>query len=190
MNADGLDDIVCIDSKGNADLAINQGNGDRSAKKPPTFKNLGRIKDNEGKGRSNVVMADIDGDGRGDYGVMDSKGTISFWRNGWVEDKPKYWQALGVRWTDQYTREIKGVRFEDINGDVSTKTSEATCGTLTQNRAGMTGCGWTKLVPRLHLPTLAPAKREKRATVSMLPGVKASTAVKEPVLHIKVSRAT
>ncbi|KAF4854053.1 hypothetical protein CGCSCA4_v001725 [Colletotrichum siamense] len=117
MNGDGLDDFVCIDSKGNAHLSINNGDGNRSAGKPPSFKALGQIKTAETSSRSNVRMGDIDGDGRGDYIVIDKLGTVTVWRNGWVDDKPKYWQALGTRWTDQYTRDITGVQFHDINGD-------------------------------------------------------------------------
>ncbi|KXH49449.1 hypothetical protein CSIM01_03737 [Colletotrichum simmondsii] len=116
MNGDGLDDMVCIDSKGNAYLSINNGDGGRGVR-PPTFRHLGLIKSTETSSRDNVRMADIDGDGRGDYLVIDKLGTVTAWRNGWVDDKPKYWQALGVRWEDQYTRDIKGVQFHDINGD-------------------------------------------------------------------------
>ncbi|KAF7556324.1 hypothetical protein G7Z17_g1541 [Cylindrodendrum hubeiense] len=116
MNDDGLDDWVCIASNGDAYLAINQGDGSRSAGKSPTFKlvsSTGLIKSNEGQGRDRVVLADVDGDGRGDYGIIDDSGDVYFWRNGWVTDKPKYWQALGLRF-DGHT---SGTRFEDINGD-------------------------------------------------------------------------
>ncbi|KXH43411.1 hypothetical protein CSAL01_05203 [Colletotrichum salicis] len=116
INGDGLDDMVCIDEKGNAYLSINNGDGSRGVR-PPKFYHLGLIKSTETSSRDNVRMADIDGDGRGDYLVIDKLGTVTAWRNGWVEDKPKYWQALGVRWTDQYTRDIKDVQFHNINGD-------------------------------------------------------------------------
>ncbi|KAF7550314.1 hypothetical protein G7Z17_g5812 [Cylindrodendrum hubeiense] len=117
MNADGLDDFVCIAANGDAYLSINQGDGDRASKKPPTFKSLGKIKSNEGSKRDHIVMADIDGDGRGDYGVVDDDGNVQFWRNGWVNDTPDYWQALGLRLSDRGLGSYKGVRFEDINGD-------------------------------------------------------------------------
>ncbi|KAH7129387.1 family 3 carbohydrate esterase [Dactylonectria estremocensis] len=107
MNADGLDDVVCIGPEGNLYLSINQGDGDRVAGKPPTFKFLDKIKENEGYAQDRVGLADIDGDGRSDYGILDDGGNVHFWRNGWVNDKPEYWQSLGLR----------GVRFEDINGD-------------------------------------------------------------------------
>lgn len=120
MNADGLDDLVCLDSKGNAYLSINQGDGDRGSLKPPTFKRVSDtalIKSTETSNRKYVVLADIDGDGRGDYGVVSTDGLVTFWRNGWVDDIPKYWQALGTRWTTPIRWDY--VRFEDLNGDVS-----------------------------------------------------------------------
>ena len=118
MNADGLDDFVCIDSKGNAHLSVNQGDGDRASGKPPSFKQVGQIKATETSGRDRVVLADIDGDGRGDYGVMADLGKTSFWRNGGAGDAPEYWQALGVRWS-MTIGDLDGIRYEDLNGDVS-----------------------------------------------------------------------
>lgn len=124
MTGDGLEDLVCLDKQGDAFLSVNQGDGDRKAKKPPTFKNVGRIKNTETTGREWVVLADIDGDGRGDYGVMydsdgyDDESYVKFWRNGWVNDKPKYWQPLGSK-KSGYFRMPEVNRFEDLNGDVS-----------------------------------------------------------------------
>ncbi|KAF4975545.1 hypothetical protein FZEAL_7691 [Fusarium zealandicum] len=120
MNADGLDDLVYIDADGNAYLSINQGDGNRAAGKPPTFKRVSStalIKKTEGKKRDRVVLADIDGDGRGDYGTLDDAGNVFFWRNGWIDDLPKYWQYLGKRFTGKNKGDVRGVRFEDINGD-------------------------------------------------------------------------
>lgn len=119
MNADGLDDIVCIGPEGNLYLSVNQGDGDRAAGKPPTFKFYDKIKENEGYAQDRVRLADIDGDGRGDYGIIDDSGNVHFWRNGWVEDVPEYWQAMGLRFTAKGMGDIRGVRFEDLNGDVS-----------------------------------------------------------------------
>ncbi|KAJ3542499.1 hypothetical protein NM208_g4052 [Fusarium decemcellulare] len=65
MNSDGLDDFVCITANGDAYLSVNRGDGDRAGGKSPTFRHVGKIKSNEGADREHVVMADIDGDGRG-----------------------------------------------------------------------------------------------------------------------------
>ncbi|KAF4412991.1 Multidomain esterase [Colletotrichum fructicola] len=118
MNADGLDDLVCIDPDGNLYLSINQGDGSDS--KPPTFKRVSttaKIKDTEGFKQDRIVLADIDGDGRGDYCHLDDGGNVWCWRNGWVDDIPEYWQALGLRFTAKGMGDVHGVRFEDINGD-------------------------------------------------------------------------
>lgn len=121
MNGDGLDDLVYIDADGNAYLSVNQGDGNRGAGKPPTFKRVSataKIKDSGGE-RSRIVLADIDGDGRGDYGVTDGSGNIVFWRNGGTGNIPAYWQNLGQRWTAKGYGDALGTRFEDVNGDVS-----------------------------------------------------------------------
>ncbi|KAJ3548060.1 hypothetical protein NM208_g1190 [Fusarium decemcellulare] len=120
MNAGGLDDLVYIDADGNAYLSINQGDGNRAAGKPPTFKRVSStalIKKTEGKKRDHVVLADIDGDGRGDYGVLDDAGNAFFWRNGRIDDIPKYWQYLGKRFEGKNKGDLRGTQFEDINGD-------------------------------------------------------------------------
>ncbi|KAM0544199.1 hypothetical protein ACHAPJ_011950 [Fusarium lateritium] len=117
MNADGLDDFVCITANGDAYLSINRGDGNRAAGKSPTFRHVGKIKSNEGADRDHVVLADIDGDGRGDYGTLDAMGNVRFWRNGWVNDIPQYWQDLGRRFDNTGLGSYAGVRFEDINGD-------------------------------------------------------------------------
>ena len=86
MNSDGLDDLVYIDADGNMYLSINQGDGNRAAGKSPTFKRVSDtalIMATKGYKRDHVVLADIDADGRGDYGVIDDSGNVYFWRNGW-----------------------------------------------------------------------------------------------------------
>jgi hypothetical protein len=113
--ADGLDDLVCIQTNGDMYLSINQGNGVGNT--PPTFKTIGLVKPNEGYPQAQVIVGDIDGDGRGDYGIIDAGGNVWFWRNGGVTDAPEYWQALGMRFADQGMGDIAGLRFEDINGD-------------------------------------------------------------------------
>ncbi|ETS78505.1 hypothetical protein PFICI_10567 [Pestalotiopsis fici W106-1] len=115
LNADGYDDFVCINAEGNMYAGINQKDG--TATTPPTFKDIGLIKATEGWAQDRVRLADIDGDGRADYCIIDDSGNVWCWRNGWVDDVPAYWQALGLRFTAKGMGDIRGVRFEDINGD-------------------------------------------------------------------------
>ncbi|KAK8062432.1 carbohydrate esterase family 3 protein [Apiospora hydei] len=115
LNGDGYDDFACVAPDGNVYASINQRDG--TADKPPSFKNIGLIKQNEGYPQARVRLGDIDGDGRGDYCVLHDNGNIRCWRNGWIEDKPSYWQDLGVRFTGKGKNDFRGVRFEDVNGD-------------------------------------------------------------------------
>ncbi|CAG7955405.1 unnamed protein product [Penicillium salamii] len=115
INGDGLDDFVCIAKDGTAYASVNKGDGTDS--KPPTFKSIGKIKTSEGSPQARVRLADIDGDGRADYCVLADNGDITCWRNGWIDDVPKYWQPLGKRFSGKDMGDITGVRFEDINGD-------------------------------------------------------------------------
>ncbi|KAH8886185.1 family 3 carbohydrate esterase, partial [Thozetella sp. PMI_491] len=120
MNGDGLDDLVYIDADGNAYLSINQGDGNRASGKSPTFKRVSdtaMIKSTEAYSRDYVVLGDIDGDGRGDYGSIDRNGNVNFWRNGGTGDAPEYWQALGQRLSAPGFGDERGFRFEDVNGD-------------------------------------------------------------------------
>ncbi|KAG5745572.1 hypothetical protein H9Q69_012266 [Fusarium xylarioides] len=117
MNGDGYDNLVCIGLDGNAQLSVSQGDGDKSGNKRPTFKLHGEIKKNEGFEQDRVRLADIDGDGRGDYCIIDDGGKIQCWRNGGTSEAPEYWKALRTRFTAKNMGDSNGVRFADINGD-------------------------------------------------------------------------
>ncbi|KFY17830.1 hypothetical protein V492_00359 [Pseudogymnoascus sp. VKM F-4246] len=148
MTGDGLDDFVCITRTNNPEgeatlLAVNQGDGDRDKNKPPTFKRVGENGDIIGKKekREDIILGDIDGDGRGDYGVVtrgDDGISVEFWRNGGV-GSPEYWQPLGTFFNSGDPNAL--LRFEDLNGDgrddwlamnedgsVATNTNSRSCG--------------------------------------------------------------
>lgn len=176
MNGDGLDDLVYIDAYGNAFLSINQGDGNRATGRPPTFKSVsstGKIKENEGYARDKVRVADIDGDGRGDYGVWDGSGW-KFWRNGWVDDIPKYWQALGVTLKGLDVPNIDGYIFADINGDVRgvNQSKPRRLMLIFKSRDAMTLCGLTKTALAICRPTLEAVSRAKKETASKWHGVR------------------
>ncbi|GIK05073.1 hypothetical protein Aspvir_009172 [Aspergillus viridinutans] len=118
INADGLDDFVCIGPGGDAYPSINQGDGDIGSGKPPSFKDIGQIKDAvSGYPQAQVRLGDVDGDGRADYCVFDAAGDMTCWRNGWIEDKPAYWQGLGQRFSGKNMGNLTSVRLEDIHSD-------------------------------------------------------------------------
>ena len=101
-------------------MSLNLGNNGGST--PPSFKYIGKIKSGEAS-QDRIRLADIDGHGRVDYGVVSDNGNVRFWRNGGTGDKPEFWQALGVRSTmspgESGSSNLAGIRFSDINGDVS-----------------------------------------------------------------------
>lgn len=110
VNADGLDDLICILPNGDARVSISRGGGAFSG--PSTWKT------NVGRPRERVRLGDIDGDGRVDYCVIADNGDISCWRNSGQGDLPNAWQDLGVVFTGKGMGNVDGSRFADINGDV------------------------------------------------------------------------
>jgi hypothetical protein len=133
MTGDGLDDFVCSRGGDNIKgaftlLSVNQGDGDREKNKPPTFKIVGKNGDIIDKTADvdDIVLADIDGDGRGDFGIIhrgDDGISVEFWRNGGV-GSPEYWQPLGTFFNSGDPKAI--LRFEDLNGDVSEEATSQT----------------------------------------------------------------
>lgn len=80
--ADGLDDFICIAKDGTACASINNGDGNDSA---PIFKSIGLWKEAVPRyDQSHVVIGDVDGDGRGDYCVIEDNGDMQCWRIGWI----------------------------------------------------------------------------------------------------------
>ncbi|GKU19782.1 unnamed protein product [Fusarium langsethiae] len=114
INNDGYDDFLCVSPNGDTLASIN--NRDGTATSPPTFKNIGMIKGNVGYKQDRVRWGDIDGDGRADYMIIDDGGNVRAWRNSGTSDTPS-WQPLGLRFTAKGMGDMRGVRFEDINGD-------------------------------------------------------------------------
>lgn len=80
-------------------------------------------KSNVGLPQARVRIADVDGDGRADYCVVADSGDISCWRNGGQGPMPDYWQSFGVVFIGKGMGDVDGVRFYDINGDVSASPS-------------------------------------------------------------------
>ncbi|KAL9572343.1 hypothetical protein ACKAV7_003544 [Fusarium commune] len=114
INADGYDDFLCVSPNGDTLASIN--NRDGIPTRPPTFKKIGMIKGHVGYAQNRVRWGDIDGDGRADYMIIDNGGNVRAWRNSGTSDTPT-WQPLGLRFSAKGMGDIRGVRFEDINGD-------------------------------------------------------------------------
>ncbi|KAK8025258.1 hypothetical protein PG990_003081 [Apiospora arundinis] len=115
VNNDGLDDFICIDPSGNMLVSINMG-----GLSIVTFKDVGKFKEvPAGYSQKDVRLGDIDGDGRLDYCVINSDGSVNCWRNGGtLHDRAEYWQDLGTVFSPpQPIDDIASMRFVDINGD-------------------------------------------------------------------------
>ena len=144
-------------------------------------------------------MGDIDGDGRADYLVMDDGGNILAWRNGWIgklhmsssrhssyanptfyrkDDSPRFWEELGMRFPAKGMGDGRGVRFHDLNGDVSIKSMLLSSVSIdvgidfTGRRAETTGFGLATLAKRQPGPTLEAAQRAGLETGSTLGGAR------------------
>ncbi|KAF5020271.1 hypothetical protein F66182_7705 [Fusarium sp. NRRL 66182] len=116
LNGDGLDDFACIGSDGAVYASINQGNGAGDTLPAFVYKGLWKAADPKYP-QARVRLADIDGDGRADFCGLADNGDVYVWRNGWINDMPEYWQALGRRFEGKGMGHLDGTRFEDINGD-------------------------------------------------------------------------
>lgn len=110
----GRADFICISPSGDALAWLNRADTDP---RKPNWESIGTIKTNEGLPQANVRFGDIDADGRADYLVLQPDGTIKGWRNSGVQDKPAFWQELGVIFTGADVADMEGIHFIDLNGD-------------------------------------------------------------------------
>lgn len=113
---DGLDDFYCIQDGGSVSVSINRGGS------PPRFSFLGRVVPPSSVNIEDVLVCDIDGDGRADFCVhSQSEGTIRCSRNG-GHGTNYFWQGFstagGLRDVVFDRVPAQGKIFcGDINGD-------------------------------------------------------------------------
>ncbi|KAK5653242.1 hypothetical protein OQA88_9141 [Cercophora sp. LCS_1] len=113
VNGDGCGDFLCVSLNGDTYYSINYG-VDEGAVNPIVSKGIWKA--NQGKAQDRVRIADIDGDGRADYCIINDNGNIECWRNGGFGDAP-VWQHMGVVSAGRGMGDPLGVRFADLNGD-------------------------------------------------------------------------
>ncbi|WP_062430592.1 FG-GAP-like repeat-containing protein [Herbidospora daliensis] len=109
LNGDNRDDYLVVGDQGQVDAWFNTGTGDGIA-----WTSKGRLASGSAP-RDQIRFADVDGDDRDDYLVVDSLGKVQMWRN--------TGNATGVTWVSQ--GEIASgvgasgptVTFADVNGD-------------------------------------------------------------------------
>jgi len=121
FNSDGLDDIFCIASDNSVSVALNRGGN------PPTFESIGIVVlSSSSKLTDDVIIGDIDGDGRADFCIRGKLPDIDVKcsRNAGQGDKHS-WQGFskvdGLRGVvfgkDQPSDKMRTLLFGDINGD-------------------------------------------------------------------------
>ncbi|WP_061298145.1 FG-GAP-like repeat-containing protein [Herbidospora cretacea] len=109
LNGDGRDDYLVVGAQGQVRAWINNRAGGSTS-----WSSLGQVASGAGA-REAVRFADLDGDGRDDYLVVDAQGVTQGWLNAGTGD--------GVSWASQGVvasgvgASRDAVRFADVNGD-------------------------------------------------------------------------
>ncbi|MFE2200833.1 GDSL-type esterase/lipase family protein [Streptomyces amritsarensis] len=114
LNGDGRDDYLVIDGQGRIRAWLNDGPAPGSGWK---WKWTGEVASGVGATRDQVRLADLNGDNRVDYLVVDDQGKARAWMNSGP--------AAGGGWAWKWTGEVASgvgaasdqVRFADLNGD-------------------------------------------------------------------------
>ncbi|RFU33649.1 hypothetical protein B7463_g2678, partial [Scytalidium lignicola] len=120
LNGDGRDEYLFVDEDGSLTAYLNLGG---SSPGQPGWLPQGVIATGVGAKRHQVHLADINGDGRVEYLVVDDKtGAVTSWANEGSAQGNDGPDAGKIVWVPQGTiatgiGDGKGVRFADINGD-------------------------------------------------------------------------
>jgi hypothetical protein len=117
FNNDGLDDFFCLGSSGGISVSLNRGGS------PPKFESIGQVVPASAtSGGATIHIADIDGDGRADFCLVEADGVVRCSRNGGQGDNYT-WQGFsnkdGLRGVvfDKRQNPLSLYHFGDINGD-------------------------------------------------------------------------
>ncbi|KAL8689165.1 MAG: hypothetical protein Q9218_005102 [Villophora microphyllina] len=123
IDGDGVDDYVFIDQAGILKVYLNGGprtDGSNGWVWNPALKD-GIINGGVGATRDQVHLADINGDGRADYLIVDqTSGAVTAYLNGGRNPDPNLgwvWLPVNGPIASGIGRDGKGIRFADINGD-------------------------------------------------------------------------
>ena len=84
-----------------------------------------------------VLLGDVDGDGRIDYIGIDDNGVMTAWRNGGIGLTDQYWQEIGVIFDGSSMGDPAGFRF--------VSTSSALKNSLCSNQQCLLTCSTTKV---------------------------------------------
>ncbi|MEU3724521.1 FG-GAP-like repeat-containing protein [Streptomyces sp. NPDC031705] len=140
-DGDGRPDQILIADGGQVDVRLNRGGNSRGG-----WQNGGRVASGLTTDRTRVRFADWDGDGKADYILVNTNGSLTVYLNrggdvggGW---------AGGGQVASGTTSNQDQVRFSDFDGDGRadyTTISDSGAVTVYVNRGGDTGGGWQLL---------------------------------------------
>ncbi|KAK4167804.1 CE3 protein [Cladorrhinum sp. PSN259] len=127
FNNDGLDDFFCIKANSAISVSLNRGHKPSTTDESvriPTFESIGEVTPaHAGFSAADVRIADIDGDGRADYCLINADSNILCSRNGGQGDSFN-WQGFAapdtlrdVIFNQKPGIDKAGIFFGDINGD-------------------------------------------------------------------------
>ncbi|KAH7161956.1 hypothetical protein B0J13DRAFT_430718 [Dactylonectria estremocensis] len=115
LNGDGRDDYIWVDSRNGAVYAwINRGANDDGSW---AWQALGVVASGVGANTTNLQLADINGDGRADFCIVDpTTGTVTAWINNGASYKPD-WYKVGVIATGASASQGDTVFLGDFTGE-------------------------------------------------------------------------
>ncbi|KAK4224248.1 CE3 protein [Podospora fimiseda] len=127
FNNDGLDDFFCIKENAAISVSLNRGHQISTTEdgaRVPIFESIGEVVPQQsGFQGADVRIADIDGDGRADYCLINNEANVLCSRNG-GQDDGFFWQGFstptglrGLVFDKRPNIDKAGVFFGDINGD-------------------------------------------------------------------------
>lgn len=110
---DGKDDYLAIDDAGTVTAFIN---GGQEGSDGLIWYPQNTVASASSVAGSQVRFADIDGDGKADYLIVNDDGSVNCWINGGLKDGAYTWNSLGQIATG-FGDDGAGVVFADIDGD-------------------------------------------------------------------------
>ncbi|MQS15955.1 VCBS repeat-containing protein [Streptomyces kaniharaensis] len=110
FDGDGLADYLCINPDGSVHVYLNRGGDGHGG-----WQDLGQVATGLTSDASRVRFADIDGDGRADYNVINADGSVTTYLNN-GGDSGAGWVNYGQIATG-FTTDPSRVRLADIDGD-------------------------------------------------------------------------
>ncbi|MFY1619741.1 GDSL-type esterase/lipase family protein [Micromonospora sp. WMMD736] len=115
INGDGRDDALRIGDNGRVHAYYNIADGDSLIKKPKWVEKLSWAPGVNGASLNSLRFSDVDGDGRADYLMVGTDGSVHAFLNRGGKDAGGFEQHLNWSNASHYPREY--IQFNDVTGD-------------------------------------------------------------------------